>query len=66
MAFIGRLLELALDCVSTVTLFVVAGGLGGFEVGDITKVKEGDRFHILRMDQSTRKKACEVRGIERV
>ena len=56
-AFIERLLELVLDCESTVKLFVVAGGLGNFEVGDITEVKEGERFRILRMDQSIRKKA---------
>ena len=53
--FIERLLEIVSDCRSTVKLFVVAGGLGNFDVGDITTVKEAEKFRVLRMDQSIRK-----------
>ena len=54
-AFIERLLDLVLDCKSTVKLFVVAGGLGNFDVEDITTVKEGEKLRVLRMDQSIKK-----------
>ena len=56
--FVERLLEVVLECKSTVKVFAVVGGLRDFDVHDITATGQKDRLHAIRLDQKVKKKGA--------
>lgn len=56
--FLERLLEVVLNCKSTVKVFAVVGGLGNFDVHDITAAARKERFRAVRLDQRVNKKGA--------
>ena len=56
--FLERLLEVVLKCKSTVKVFAVVGGLGNFDLRDITATAEKERFRAVRLDQKVNKKGA--------
>lgn len=53
--FLETLLEVVLKCKSTVKVFAVVGGLGNFDVRDITATGKGEKFLPVRIDQRVKK-----------
>ena len=49
--FLERLLEVVSESKATVKVFAVVGGLGDFDVRDITATGKRERFHAVRLDQ---------------
>ena len=58
--FLEVLLEVVVNCKSTVKVFAVVGGLGNFDAQDITAAANGEKmFRAVRLDQKVNKKgAC--------
>ena len=56
--FVERLLEVVLECKSTVKVFAVVGGLRDFDVRDITATDKKERLHAIRLDQKVKKKGA--------
>ena len=53
--FLERLLEVVSKTKATVKVFAVVGGLGNFDVRDITATGEREKFYAVRLDQRVNK-----------
>ena len=56
--FLEMLLGVVSKCKSTVKVFAVVGGLGNFDLRDITATAEKERFLTVRLDQKVNKKGA--------